>query len=86
MRGGEPNARRPSCVLTKIFPTCVGVNRLRAIVIDPNRYFPHVRGGEPPAGHVARLVSAHFPHVRGGEPRQMAATAQTLRFSPRAWG
>ena len=53
--------------LCYVFPTRVGVDRLRHIVRDKRRCFPHTRGGGPMTnGQMCR--GCGFPHTRGGGP------------------
>ena len=48
MRGDEPHSTICSLELSKVFPTCVGMNRHFDLVRTFERSVPHMRGDEPP--------------------------------------
>ncbi len=47
MRGDEPDNRASIDEIVEVFPTCVGMNRLRTHNFLLPRCVPHMRGDEP---------------------------------------
>jgi len=65
MRGDEPVTLPPPLMVTIVFPTCVGMNRIPEGRRTNAGSVPHMRGDEPPDGW---LIHNHIwcsPHAWG---------------------
>jgi len=51
-----------------MFPTHVGMNRVRRGVEGLYPHVPHTRGDEPSTGFLLMVGQLHVPHTRGDEP------------------
>jgi len=49
----------------KVFPTCVGMNRIFALMPDSLRRVPHMRGDEPKPANRKTKQSKCSPHAWG---------------------
>ena len=48
-----------------VFPTCVGVNRVRVVSVVVVDSLPHVRGGEPQPGRLTNWLLESSPRAWG---------------------
>ena len=79
--GGRP------CVSGEVFPTRVGMVRLRHYATQRTGRFPHARGDGPTDRSRPSEAVRRFPHARGDGPIVSERLIKLGRqFSPRAWG
>ena len=69
-----------------VFPTPVGMNRVREKLADNVERVPHARGDEPLFRRSAATAAWRVPHARGDEPWAVGVRVFVAECSPRPWG
>ena len=65
MRGDEPPTMVNMYSLMRIYPTCVGMNRVFVVAHTLRSYIPHMRGDEPGKGLKIPATWEYTPHAWG---------------------